>query len=78
MTYTTQDIRNLGTAEVKIFCSTLNTAGKVLVSIVGNPTARNKNDGRLIYQHEFSRFNKVSKKQLELAKSAITAAGEDL
>ena len=79
MTYTTKDLRDLGdlNAKVKIFCSTVNSRGKILVSIVDDPTARDKNDGNLIYQHEFSHFDKVSKKQIELAKSAITAAGDE-
>jgi len=72
---TVRDIKEIveTTTEFKCFTSTVNSRGQILVSVVANPLAKNKNDGEVVYQKKFPKFYIVSAQDLCDVEMAVNA-----
>ena len=68
---TTSAFKALSTTTVKVFVSTLNSRGKTRISIVRGEAASNYTEGEVLWQKEFSSWNRIPESALIQAKEAI-------
>lgn len=72
---TVRDIRKIEKEHnVRVFGSTQNSRGRILVTIVKGKEARNKNEGEVIYQEEFRNWNQISEKAYKKALAAVESS----
>lgn len=57
----------------KCFTTTVNSRGNILVSIVSNSLAKNKNGGQVVYSKKFVKFFSVSAQDLSDVELAVNA-----
>ena len=70
-TVTTKEFKKLSATTVKVFASTLNSKGKTRISIVRGENATNYKEGDLLWQKEFSSWNRIHESALNQAKETI-------
>lgn len=74
--YTTKDIKNeFEKDDVKVFCSTLNRAGKVRVTVArGGQDARTYKDcDEVVFQQEFAKWNSIPGSAFVKINSALSS-----